>query len=406
MNQSYLKASIDGPKGSGITGTMARIALGISIEKCDRAPVVIADSNDKARFLKAMFAVEGVQLIIVPTSTLLAFHASLQRVSQEKACCWIGDDSSIPWNEAVRSFSLDNGSITFERRQQLMHVWREFMKDLRFAEFHCIVGGRLGHWWENEEDEFGNRQLIQDGPKIDAGWAENLSYAADLELKMRRRMAWITRLLFRKHKFQHILTVASDQANDLTGLNGQQFSLHGGKAYKMGDYKETFDVIRPHFDALRVIEQIKYEAPPSTRDLLVTGKLPWMQEQANRKIYLKEIDILLDQCFPSGEGRSKLAKQFREITLDEFNGSPAFEYMEEEVLTPDLERNKIVLKQMLRHISNGEIPVDKKSLLKLISISIDEVEHPGKYMTLVEAMGIEMLADITRKKINGKENVA
>ena len=66
MNQSYLKCSIDGVNGSGKSGTSARLAVGISKELCNSAPVLAFDSEERWRFYKpTIFDVEKVPLQIV-----------------------------------------------------------------------------------------------------------------------------------------------------------------------------------------------------------------------------------------------------------------------------------------------------------------------------------------------------
>lgn len=406
-NQSYLKASIDGLKGSGVTGTAARIALGISIEQCDRRPVLIGDANNKARFLQPMFQAERVPLIIVPAPTLLAMHSAITRGKQEGVCVFLADDITIPWDELVSSFSLPNGVLMFEMREQLKQCWRAFMSDVRSAPFHCIGGGRLGHNWEKVESEFGTTELEQQGQKIDAGWGNNFAYCADIELNMRRRIP-VMKSVLRMHKVvQHICTVHSDSANDLTGLNGKEFVFEESTRYQPGNYRQTYNAFLPHFEALMQIENGVYPAPPSSKEMLVSGKTPWARDKSERSHHLEEITALLDFCFPSGEGKSKQAKAMRDLTLEYLNGFLSWSRMEEESLTPDLEKNVWVLRKVRQHIEAGEIPTERQSLNALLDICVDELYRPdAKRMTLIEVMGLKSIEETKRKKANGKDTAA
>src|SRR5205807_5216272 len=186
---SYLKASIDGLNGSGKSGTSARLAVGISKEFCNSAPVLVADSEERWRFYKkTIFDVERVPLIIMPGGTLIGVQQAIERAAKEKDCCvFVADQLTTPWMEALSTFSYENGQLPFDRRQQLMNEWRPIVKRFRYGQFHAICCGRLGYFWENLLDEDGNMKLVQGDSKFNAGGSENFGYEADLELEHRRR---------------------------------------------------------------------------------------------------------------------------------------------------------------------------------------------------------------------------
>src|SRR5207302_2600035 len=189
---------------------------------------------------------------------------------------------------------------------------------------------------------------------------------------------------------EHVLEVIKDAAAGV--INGKQFIFPSQQGpYQAGDYKPVLHAIKPYLDFLREIEMPLPDAA-TTKDLLVSGKTPWAHDQTKRKGLLEEIDANLSMAFPSGEGKSKLAKMFRDLTLEQMNGFISFSRMEEEVPTAHLERNLLIVQAMRRRIEAGEIPTDQKSLEVLVNLAMDDLLGPsGKHVTLLEAMGLKSL---------------
>lgn len=396
---SFLKASIDGPNGSGKSGTSVRLAVGIAKEFCGSAPVLACDSEERWRFYKpVIFDVEKVPLIVVPGKSLLDVQHALRQAGEEGCCVWVGDQLTTPWMEGLRAFSYDNGALPFDRRQQLMNQWEPVIQQFRYGKFHAIGCGRLGHWWENVENEAGDLELVQGDSKFNAGGSSNFGYEADLELEIRRRKRKILGLFRGKLSVEHVCDVVKDAAGGI--LNGKQFTFPSTEGlYKAGDYRPVLEAFRPYIEFMRGIQ------PPSpggldTRDILVSGKTSWARNQTERKNLLEELDANLSMCFPSGEGKSKLAKMFRDLTLEGLNGFISWGRMEEEVSTDMIERNVLIVKAMRRRIEAGQLPADQASLLGLLNLSVQDILHPGRELTLVEAMGKKSVEAIHSRRNN------
>lgn len=410
MSQSYLKASIDGLNGSGKTGTAARLAVGLAIEYCDRSPVIVSDSEERWRFLKhIIFDVEKVPLIIVPGQSLIGVQESFEVANAKKAGVWIADQLTTPWMEGVRKFSFENGELSFSRRQQLINQWDPVVSQFRYSPFHCVGIGRLGYNWSNVEDENGEMKLIQGDSKFNAGGSNNFGYEADLELEMRRKKGLVGagkklmgRFFKSKMSVEHICEVVKDAAAGI--INGEQFIFDSAQGlYKAGDYKQVLDAFRPYIEFMKQIEAP--EKPTSgSGELIVSGKTAWARDKSERTALLEELDSNLDFCF--GSKQSTQGKMFRNLTLEELNGFVSWSRMEEETLTPDIERSVLVVRKMRARIEKGEVPTEQISLKKLVDLAIQDVYHPGKHMTLIEAMGEMSIADAQRKKANGRDTAA
>jgi hypothetical protein len=279
-----------------------------------------------------------------------------------------------------------------------MNQWEPIVRDFRYGKFHAIACGRLGYHWENIEDESGNLQLTQGDSKFNAGGGSNFGYEAELELEMRRRKRKIAGWLRGKTQMEYVCDVIKDAAAGI--LNGKQFAFPAtGGPYKVGGYKPVFEAIQPYLQFMASIDD-PIQDHSSTRSLIVGGKTSWAKDQAERKSLLEELDANLQMCFPSGEGKSKLAKMFRDLTLEYLNGYISWSRQEEEVSTQNLERNLLIVRAARKRIEAKEIPTDHNSLVMLLRLSTDDVFHPGRDITLLEAMGV---ASVDKANGRGKK---
>lgn len=399
-NSSFLKASVDGTNGSGKSGTCARLAIGISKHFYNSAPVLVADSEARWRiYEKTMFAVEGVPLIRMPGDTLVGLLAAIEAVEKEGACCFVGDQLTTPWKEAMEAFSERDGYLSFEKRAQLMAQWLPFVRRFRYGKFHGICAGRIGFEWANLEDDNGRMRLTQGNSKFNAGGSENFGYEAELELEMKRNIRRVAQLFRSGVKTEYVCNVIKDAAAGL--LNGQQFIFEGQKGlYKKGDYRPVFEAFKPYLDFMREIDA-PVEVQSSSRSLLVSGKTPWGATQSEKKALLEELDANLSMCFPAGEGKSKLAKMFRDLTLEYLNGFISWSRMEDECSVDHLMRNVAIVKAVRQRIDAKEVPTDQPSLQTLLDLSTEDVSgKSGRKITLLEAMGLRSLQAV--EKTNGK----
>lgn len=390
---SYLKLSTDGTNGSGKTCTMAQLACGIAKEYGNSGAVHVFDSSDRWPSWKVhIFDKEKVPLVITAGDSIAAVQESINRFQREKGAVYVADDLTVPWKAGVKAFSYENGSMPFERRAQLMNQWDNFVKPFQNGQFHAIACGRLGYHWEKVEDpETGERELVQGDTKFNAGGGENFGYDCNLECEMRRRKRRIAGLLRGRTVMEYICDVVKD-ADSI--ISSEQFLWEGknfAKDYRPGQYKAVLDHFRPHIE-FRIALTQAHRPAVSDKQLIVAGKTQWAKDLSERKALLEEIDANLQMCFPSGEGKSKLAKMFRDITLEFLNGYISWSRMEEEVSTKNLERNMLIVKAMRKRIEqHKEIPTNQSAIAALLRLSTDDVLHPGHGVTLVQLMTAESL---------------
>jgi hypothetical protein len=373
------------------------LALGLAKEFGDNKSVHVYDSSDRwAAWKRLMFDVERVPLVITYGRSIAALRESIDRAAQDGCSVFVGDDLTVPWVEAVQAFSFENGNLPFDRRQQLMNLWNEFVEPFQLAEFDALACGRLAHHWETVEDEYGDEKLKQGDSKFAAGGSANFGYDCILELEMRRRKRRLMTLIRGRLTVEYICDVIKD-ANGI--LNAKQFVFtdFGETGYRKGDYKKVLDCFRPHIEFRRQLPRTQLN-DRRTSDLLIRGKSQWALDQNERKGLLEEIDANLGMAFPTGEGKSRLAKMFRDLTLEFLNGFVSWSRMENEAPTHQLRQNSEIVKAIRQRVEQGEIPTEQKSLSVLLNLATTDVLHPEqRRMTLLEAMGVQSIEQAASK---------
>jgi hypothetical protein len=384
LNKSYTRISNDGPNGSGKTCTTAQLAVGLAKEYGDGADVHVFDSSNRWRTWKRLiFDVEKVPLHIHYGESIAVLQKAAELAMRGPCSVFVADDLTVPWMEGVKAFGYENGNLPFERRQQLLNEWKQYVHVFRHGEFDSLACGRMGYTWEMIEDEEGYEKLHQGDPKFNAGGGENFGYDADLELTMRRRTRKLLGLFRGKLTMEHIVDVRKD-AHSV--LNAQQFVFQDWTGpYKPGMYRTVLDAFRPHIDFVRGLESPSFDDTGSGR-LIVSGKTEWAKDQAVRRGLLEELDNLLNECFPGGEKRSKIDAMLRNLTLEYLNGFTSWSRMTEEVKTIHLERNVLIVKKMRARLRDGERVSDQNSLAGLLHVATEDVLHPGHGLTLLEVM--------------------
>lgn len=384
---SYIRVSNNGLNGSGKTCTTALLAVALAIEFGDRAPVHVYDSSDRWRtWKKLIFDVERIPLVITYGESITVLQRAIDDAQKGPCSVFVADDLTVPWMEGVDSFANEYGTLTFDRRAQLVRQWKDFVYGFRHGEFDSLACGRTGYVWQNVEDpETGEDKLHQGDSKFNAGGGENFGYDADLELEMRRRKRKLLSLVRGKTTVEHICDVIKD-AHGIQ--NGQQVVFQDWTGpYQRGMYKQVLDAFRPHIEFVRSLDSTDFQSE-SSRELIVSGKTAWAKDQTTRKGLLEELDANLSMTFPAGEGKSKLAKMFRDLSLEYLNGYISWSRMEEEATTENIERSVAIVKAARKRVERGEIPTDQKSLTALLNLSTDDVIHPGRNISLMEAMGL------------------
>src|ERR1051325_4913194 len=183
-----LKIGIFSPQGGGKTTTAALIALALSVQYHDRAPVYVTDTEPGWQFLKRLFKIEGVELIQRTTPTFKAMMANMHEAERIGACVYSVDSLSIIWNELMQSFKTkNNGFIPINKWGDIRQMWNDYVTLFLNSSFHALALGRLGNITEEislNEDNPAETKLMKTGTQFKAGGGESFGYEPHLLLEL------------------------------------------------------------------------------------------------------------------------------------------------------------------------------------------------------------------------------
>lgn len=100
----YFKAAFEGFAGTGKTYTAAKIAVGIHKRIGSKKPVVIFDTEKASKFLKPLFAQEGIELLVKESKSLADLKETMSRMRQGFSDVLIIDSISHVWENFLESY--------------------------------------------------------------------------------------------------------------------------------------------------------------------------------------------------------------------------------------------------------------------------------------------------------------
>lgn len=93
----YFKAAFEGFAGTGKTYTAAKIAVGIHKRIGSTKPVIIFDTEKASKFLKPLFAQEGIELLVKESKSLADLKETMTRMREGFSDILIIDSISHVW---------------------------------------------------------------------------------------------------------------------------------------------------------------------------------------------------------------------------------------------------------------------------------------------------------------------
>src|SRR5258708_3735866 len=166
----YFKAGIQGLAGTGKTYTAAQIAIGLHKRIGSKKPIVMFDTEKASKFLKAIFAEAGIELMVRDSRTLADLKKTMEKLRDGYSDILIIDSISHVWEDTVESFKkkYNRSSLQFQDWGVLKPLWKqEFSDPLVRLPFSIIMCGRAGYEYENEINEStGKREIYKSGIKM------------------------------------------------------------------------------------------------------------------------------------------------------------------------------------------------------------------------------------------------
>lgn len=317
IEQSAVKAGIFGIQGTGKSTTAAILAIGLSLTYHKGAPIAFHDTENGSDFLKPLFDLEGVPLLVRKSKCFADAGATLAEAERRGCCAFIEDSISGDWDEFTQSFKKKKGISKIELYHwgQLKPQWNEeWVTPMLNSPLHVFVCGRAGDIWEEREQEDGSTKSAKTGTKMRA--EGQFGYEPNLLIEMRsiqnatdgkgKRRKNVGRML-------HVAEVLKDRARF---LQGKTFEWPDINTYKKGDWKKFFDVFAPHFNFLNIGgKHVAFNPADSTALFDANGNGDYYKRKQEATIALEEIEGTLIAIWPGQDAKAKKFKGMAVYTL-------------------------------------------------------------------------------------------
>lgn len=235
--QAYAKVGTMGFQGSGKTHTSALITIGLHKLLTERnlpgggdTPVFFLDTETGSDWVIELFEEAGVDLVVSKTRAFKDLIPATEEVEGRGGILLI-DSVTHFWRELTEAY------VTQKRRTRLMNddwtylktQWGRFSDRFVNGHFHCVMCGRAGYEYGNEEDEAGRREVVKTHVKMRA--EGETGYEPSLLIFMQRH----EKDLGAEKKVWRSATVMKDRSRRLDGKIFEQ---------------PKFENFLPHFEYL------------------------------------------------------------------------------------------------------------------------------------------------------------
>jgi len=288
----YFKAAFEGFAGTGKTYTAAQIAIGLHKRVKSKKPIIIFDTEKAAKFLKPMFAAEGIEVLVRESRSLADLKETMTRLRQGASDLLIIDSISHVWQDFLKAYAekVRRTRLEFQDWGVIKPTWKsEFSDPFVRDPYHIIMTGRAGYEYENEiNKETGKREIYKSGVKMKV--EGETAYEPDL-LVLMERMQEMEGGSIKKVTRQGI--VIKDRS---TVIDGKVFE---NPTYK--DFAPSIDVM------LESPEKLETTAERDAGALFRTEeeKYEWKQQ---KKRWLEEIENYLVSVWPGQSADQKKLK--------------------------------------------------------------------------------------------------
>lgn len=294
----YFKAAFEGFAGTGKTYTAAKIAIGIHKRTQSQKPVIIFDTEKASKFLKPLFAQEGIELLVRESKSLADLKETMARMRQGFSDILIIDSISHVWENFLESYKQAPTKygksaklrLEFQDWGIIKPTWKAEYSDLFVSDpYHIVMCGRAGYEYENEiNEDTGKREIYKSGVKMKV--EGETAYEPDLLVLMERLQEMEGNTV---KSVSRRATIIKDRSTVLDGM--------------------TFD--NPTYEHFAPAVEVMLDSPvklttPAERDARELFKTEEDKEEfkKRKKIWLEEIESYLVKVRPGLDAQSKKFK--------------------------------------------------------------------------------------------------
>lgn len=305
----YVKATFQGPQGSGKTRTAVELATETREFFGSKKPIAFYDTETGSDYIAGLIAERtGQQPLRVKTRAFSDLRAVVKECVNGAADVLIVDSITHVWRELQDAYMRKiNESRRYQKNRmdiqdimQIKKLWEPWPDDFLNSPIHIIVCGREGNEWGNEEnEETGKRDLVQTGKKMKV--EAEFGYEASLMVAMAAEQVSAATVRKRdkstERRIRRFINVATILKDRFDVMNGQAFEFPTGKTF------------------MPFLEKLNPKAHGVTDNSIKSqGEMPdmddngWTRERRNRAILCEEIQGELAKHYPGQTAKDKACK--------------------------------------------------------------------------------------------------
>lgn len=387
----FVKGSIFGPPGTGKTTLEALVSIYLSKTYHNSAPVAWLGSEKGVDFVLDIFKAEGVPLLLNRSRSFLDLRSASRDAIKEGACCICVDSITHFWQELFTAGMAKPGP-RLQKIGRIKEEWAPFTQDFQDSPIHFLVTGRMGFVWdefevENDRGEV-TKEISKSGTKIKA--EGDFGHEPDLEIQMSAvedpDFIQFEKIRGRKRRSfkSQMLHVATIKKSRVWALNGAAFSWKDQQAYKPGYYKVVAECFKPHFETINIGGKhfVEDSSRPKSDILFQPGSEHSFYENQEKRVIALEKWQATMEIIAGGQTKDNIRK--RAIIGEAITGTRSRTEFERKSLD-ELIRAVAVLVALENRLKTDN-PSSDDDLKACVEMAIEDVDHPGKNLTLLEAM--------------------
>jgi DNA polymerase III delta prime subunit len=305
----YLKATFQGPQGSGKTRTAVELATKTHEFFRSTKPIAFYDSESGSDYIADLIAERTKQKPLrVKTRAFSDLRDVVAECVNGASDVLVVDSITHVWRELQDGYMR---KVNENRRypkvrmdiqdiMQIKKLWEPWPDEFLNSPIHIIVCGREGSEWGNEEnEETGKRDLVQTGKKMKV--EAEFGYEASLMVSMKGKQIEAAMVKQRgggrKERPRQIINVATILKDRFDVMNGQVFDFPTGDTFL-----PFLERLNPKAHRATDTSVRSQDAMPDMDD---NG---WTRERRNRAILCEEIQGELLKVYPGQTAKDKACK--------------------------------------------------------------------------------------------------
>jgi len=347
----YLKATFQGPQGSGKTFTAAKLLCFAHKHFGSKRPVAFFDTEGGSDYVVPLIKdYTGLDPLRIKTRSFAELLEAVRECQAGAADFLLVDSITHVWRELNDAYlrkinegrQYQKSRLTIEDIMQVKNQWQPWLDAFSNSKVHMIVCGREGNEWGNQEnEETGRLELVQVGKKMKV--EAEFGYEASLQVAMHseQRMAKLVKKKKQGNKAAEVEKLPRTIVNVATIIK-DRFDVMNGSVIEYPDGEHFMPFLQRLNPAAFAPVDNAVKSDNIIQEADSTGSLAY--EKRQKAIACEEIQGECLRVWPGATAKEKLMKA---AIIHEVFGTrswTAVESMDSPTLKVGLEKMRQILK--------------------------------------------------------------